>query len=293
MMTYLDILHDTWTPIAIIKDIRGASGLMWVNQRLYIVSDNSHVLYEYQHLHNRQLRKISLNPHGTLEEHLDKAIKPDFEACCHVDEKVFILGSGSAEGRFEMVVLDHEFNFLHRASLRHLYDDMMACGAIDPSDFNIEGIVVRSNKAWFFNRGNGPNQRNGIFVVENWWTDSFKVLDYRPIILPDIEGYATTFSDAALIDDTILFLATAEKTNSVYDDGEIVGSGFGVLHLKSLEVERFEVLTKRYKLEGLAIESYSDENIHLILCDDADNLGDGTNIFSLRLERKYQNIWNL
>src|SRR5699024_1588850 len=133
-----------------------------------------------------------------------------------------------------------------------IFRKMMEVSGIGEEDFNVEGVILKKSKAYFFNRGNGPNRKNGIIVVEDWPKTSFTVTDYHPLPLPEKDGFPFGFSDAVLIEDKICFLATVEKAASVYDDGEIAGSSFGILEVDTFALTDFHLLTEDYKLEGIS-----------------------------------------
>lgn len=276
------IQQINFSKIQTISPLSGGSGLVYKNDVLYIVSDDSDILYAYD-LRKNHLNKISLRKSGAVQEVIEKSEKSDFEAIGFTKDHYYILGSGSAENRFEMAVLDSDFNFQKRISIEALYRKMMETSEVKEEDFNIEGVVLKDSTACFFNRGNGPNQKNGIFIVENWLGEDFKPVDFIPIELPEVQGFPYTFSDAVLIDKFICFLATNEKTTSVYDDGEILGSAFGILDRESFELIDFQILTTDYKLEGIALCHQDENSVKFYLCDDADDGVTETHLFELEV----------
>lgn len=266
-----------------VRGVTGGSGLIYHKDRLYILSDDSDFLFGYN-LHGNQLEKVSLKGSGAPGQVMKKHLKPDFEAIAATPERYFIFGSGSAENRFDMVELDTDLRFISRGSLSALYQNMMRKTGINVHNFNIEGVIVNGHDAYFFNRGNGPQKQNGIIIVKNWRDTTYQIEKFIPIDLPAKEGSAFTFADAILLEDSIYFLATAEKTTSVYDDGEILGSALGVLALNSLELTDFHLLTEDYKLEGITFQYRQDGRLHFLVSEDADNSEGGTRLFQLSLE---------
>jgi hypothetical protein len=59
----------------------------------------------------------------------------------------------------------------------------------------------------------GKNLTNDFTILSNIQTAKIKV--------------RSSFTDAILVDNSIYFLATAEDTESTYDDGEVLGSLIG------------------------------------------------------------------
>ncbi|HRP45352.1 MAG TPA: hypothetical protein PLU27_11340 [Ginsengibacter sp.] len=277
--------NPEFRPLQTVRGVTGGSGLVYHEKKLYILSDDSDFLFGYN-LHGNQLEKVSLKDSGTPGQVMKKHLKPDFEAIAATPDRYFIFGSGSAENRFDMVELDADLKFISRSSLSALYRNIMHQTGINEQNFNIEGVIVKGPDAYFFNRGNGPQKQNGIIIVKNWRGTSYQIEKFIPIDLPTRDGFAFTFSDAILLEDSIYFLATAEKTTSVYDDGEILGSALGVLALRSLEMTDFHFLTKDYKLEGITFQYKQAGRLHFLISEDADNSEGGTTLFQLSLEAR-------
>lgn len=275
------ILHPTVT----IKEVGSGSGLILDGDHCYIVSDSSNVLYQCNLEKRIVKRKISLHMDGKIEENLSKPQKPDFEACCSYDGHHYIIGSGSTENRMEMAILNQDFVLIERKSLAPLYHKMMLATGIGIEDFNIEAAVVYSeSKALFFNRGNGPNRKNGIITTAHWYKDHSKVTGYLPMQLPTINGFDSTFSDAVLTDDAIYFLATAEDTRSVYEDGAVAGSAIGRFDAKTLQMTDFVVISNDYKLEGIALQASTRDTVTFLVCEDGDDTPAGTKLFNLEMQ---------
>lgn len=271
--------------VSTIKGVSGGSGLIYKNNTLHIVSDDSDILYHYR-LGDETLHKTILNTSGIEKEVIAKSEKSDFEAVSYWNNNYYIFGSGSATNRFDCVKLNAQFEFTARFSIENLFREMMRFANIAPEDFNIEGVILQDNVALFFNRGNGPAQKNGIILVENWLSDDFKVLGFHPVALPEIDGFPFTFSDAIYFDARIYFIATVEKTTSVYDDGEILGAAFGIMNADTFALLDFQIVTKTYKLEGLALDVVEKNTLRFWLCDDADNGITETHIFQLEIQKQ-------
>ena len=72
--------------------IGSASGILYHNDLLYVISDNSTYLYEYN-IPNEKLNKIPLVDYP--QQNIPKKDKPDFESISFLENKLYILGSGS------------------------------------------------------------------------------------------------------------------------------------------------------------------------------------------------------
>ena len=259
-----------------------ASGLLYSNNILLAIGDNSSFLYEYNFT-NKQLQK-----HPILEnasENIIKKLKPDFEAITQFENNIYIFGSGSTENRNIMVQLDAITKKpIATNDLSALYQTMQNFGEIKPDDFNLEGAIYDGTNWYLFNRGNGKKSKNAIFTIGgNNLTDDFSVI-YNKIKLPKIKGIETTFTDAVWVNNKIYFLATAEDTQSTYDDGEVVGSIIGSINPETMKVEFTKKITKTAKLEGITVYEKSTTSITFLLCEDNDTEVQESNFYLCKIE---------
>lgn len=261
-----------------------ASGLLFNNNSVLAIGNNTSFLYEY-HLKTKQLQKHPLLENAS--ETIAKKDKPDFESITQFENNIYIFGSGSTEKRNIMVQIDATTKKkIAQIDLSNLYATMQSFASIKPENFNIEGLIYNGTDWFFFNRGNGKNSKNSIFTVSGAnLTDEFTVL-YNPYKLPKIKGVETSFTDAVLVDNTIYFLATAEDTVSTYDDGEVLGSLIGSIDVTSMKIKSTKKITDSAKLEGLTIYEKSDKEITFFLCEDNDTDEQESNIYKLSLKLK-------
>lgn len=259
-----------------------ASGLLYSNNILLAIGDNSSFLYEYNFT-NKQLQK-----HPILEnasENIIKKLKPDFEAITQFENNIYIFGSGSTQNRNIMVQLDARTKKpIATNDLSALYQTMQNFGEIKPDDFNLEGAIYDGTNWYLFNRGNGKNSKNAIFTIGgNNLTNDFSVI-YNKIKLPKIKGIETTFTDAVWVNNKIYFLATAEDTQSTYDDGEVVGSIIGSINPETMKVEFTKRITKTAKLEGITVYEKLASSITFLLCEDNDTDVQESNFYLCKIE---------
>ena len=104
--------------------------------------------------------------------------------------------------------------------------------------------------------------------------------------LPKIKSVRSSFTDAVLVEDKIYFLATAEDTQSTYDDGEVLGSFVGRIDLKTMKIDFTQKITSTNKFEGLTFYKKSNDKIEFLLCEDNDTELLETKIFKLSLPAK-------
>ena len=261
-----------------------ASGLVFNHGSVYLISDNSTFLYEYQ-IDSTQLNTIQLTENAA--DNIVKKLKPDFEAIAFNDSYYFLFGSGSTEKRNQMIQVDAKTKEVIKTfDLSFLYSTMQSFAQMEADDFNIEGVIYNQETWYFFNRGNGKNARNVVFTVTGAnLEDDFRILinEYK---LPKIKGVRASFTDAIILDDTIYFLATAEKTESTYNDGEVVGSLIGSMNAETMKIKSTKKITDTQKFEGLTFYKRNKTEIEFLLCEDNDTEALESGIYKLMIELK-------
>ena len=264
--------------------IGSASGLIYKDNSLLIIGDNSGFLYEYK-MDSKDLKRHPLleNP----KENTLKKDKADFEAITHFGDSLYIFGSGSTEKRNKMIqVNSSDKKIIATNNLADLYAVMQNFGAIKPEDFNLEGAIYTGESWFLLNRGNGISNKNQLFTIEGKnLTNDFTILS-NAYKLPKIKGVRSSFTDAILVDDSIYFLATAEDTQSTYDDGEVLGSLIGRINLKTMKIDFTQKISSIHKFEGLTLYRNSKEKIEFLLCEDKDTEVLETEIYKLTLDKK-------
>lgn len=265
--------------------IGSASGLLYKDNTLLVIGDNSGFLYEYS-IDSKDLKR-----HALLEnpmENTPKKDKSDFEAITQHGDSVYVFGSGSSENRNKMIQIDSKNKtILERTDLTDLYSVMQSFGEIKPTDFNIEGAIYNGESLFLFNRGNGKSKKNVVFTIQGKnLMNEFNILsnDYK---LPKIKGVRSSFTDAILVDNKIYFLATAEDTNSTYNDGEILGSFIGCIDTKTMKIDFTKKISDSHKFEGITLYSKDNNKIEFLLCEDNDTAELKSNIYKLKLSTQY------
>jgi len=266
--------------------IGSASGLLFKNDSLFIISDNSKALYEYSMTDKKLDAHLLIENAELPQDNIPKKLKPDFESITSYGEDVCVFGSGSTENRNKMI----QFNTYNKKTVKtldlgDLYLSMQYFANIKPEDFNIEGAIFTGEVWYFFQRGNGKNGQNGVFTVsgENL-ENEFSIL-YNSYKLPKIKGVQTTFTDAILVEDTLYFLATAEDSNSTYSDGEVLGSIIGSIKTDSMKLKLKQTITNEHKFEGLTLFKSSKDSLEFLLCEDKDTDVQQSAIYKLTLSK--------
>ena len=261
--------------------IGSASGLIYKDNSLFIISDNSSFLYEYNILEN-QLSKIKLLENS--QENIRKKDKFDFESITLKENKIHILSSGSTSKREKRITYNLETAAIAEKSLSKLYQNLKQTASISDEELNIEGAIFYNESWLLFQRGNGVNSKNGIFKTKSLKTEFHTA--FVPIQLPKINHIETSFTDAILADEKIYFLAAAENTTSTYDDGEIFGSIFGRMNSETFEIEFTQKISDAHKFEGLTFYKKTETEIQFFICEDNDSDVLETNIFKITLNKE-------
>ena len=262
--------------------IGSASGLIYRENSLFIISDNSSFLYEY-HVQENQLSRIQLFEKG--QENIPKKDKFDFESIALKGNELHILSSGSTSKREKRIIYNLETTAIAEKDLSKLYQSLKETTSISDEELNIEGVIFSNEKWYLFQRGNGANSRNGVFKTKSLEIES--LTEFIEVSLPKIKHVETSFTDAILVEDKIYFLATAEDTISTYDDGEILGSLIGRMNSETLEIEFIQKISVDHKFEGLTLYKKTATEIAFLICQDNDSDVLETNIYKLTLDLKH------
>jgi hypothetical protein len=255
--------------------IGSASGLLYHNDLLYIVSDNSSYLYEYK-IESNELNKIALVEDPA--ENILKKDKPDFESITFERNKLYLFGSGSTKQRASLKTYHLSKKNIKEKDLSELYTKLKSQFQIEDDELNIEGVFNFNKTFYLFQRGNAKNASNGIFIVNK---DKEIEIQFKKIELPKINNIQASFTDAILVEETIYFLASVENTTSTYEDGEILGTFFGKMKLDTLSVEETILITNEHKFEGITLFKETEKQLEFLLCEDNDTDLLESNIYKL------------
>jgi len=262
-----------------IKGIGSASGLIYYQNVLFIISDNSTFLYQYV-IDKKLVLKFPLveNP----QENIPKKNKLDLEALTHFGNQLFIFGSGSTTQRNTMFSLNLENDTLQKNDLSALYEFLRKLAVLNEDELNIEGAICVNKTMLLFQRGNGKNNKNGIFIIPD---NASLSKHFVALQLPKIKNVEATFTDAILVDNFIYFLATAEDTVSTYEDGEVLGSLVGKMKSDTFEIIETQLISNTQKFEGITVYENNETEIHFLLCEDNDTEILASKIYKLTLKK--------
>lgn len=267
--------------------IGSASGLFFNGSSLFLISDNSHMLYEYK-LADKKLERIAIAPqnHTGPLENVVKKDKADYEALTAMGDNLYLFGSGSTEKRNTILHIDSQSKKVYPPiDATDLYLAMQSFSEIDSDNFNIEAAVNNGSTWYLFNRGNGPKGQNGVFTLDGDINETSFQIIYNDVILPHIDGAPAGFTDAVLVDGRLYFIAAAEKSESTYHDGEVAGTLIGRIDPESMEIEFTEVISQKNKFEGITLYKNTTNTIEFLLCEDTDSEVAESDIYKLTLSK--------
>ena len=262
-----------------IKGISAASGLVYSQNVLFVISDSSSFLYQYD-IDKKLLLKFPLVKDA--KENIEKAEKPDLESITQYGNQLIMLGSGSTSKRNTMFSLDLGSDALQSQDLSTLYQKLKDVGSFSDDQLNIEGAIYAHQTMLLFQRGNSKNSQNGIFIIPNHQEDGIR---FVPISLPTLDDIETTFTDAILVGDKIYFLACAENTESTYEDGEVLGTILGIMHAPTFEIIDVQLLSEHQKFEGITLYKNNEKEIQFLLCEDNDSEILKSDIYKLTIKK--------
>lgn len=259
-----------------IQGVGAASGLIYCDGKLYIISDNSNYLYTYSI--DQQALNRTLLIDRSINADVPKKRKADLEAITVTDSVLYLVGSGSSPKRNTLLQYHLGTGKTTTVNLRRVYQSLRNLYSIAKEDFNIEGALFINDELWLFNRGNGPSQQNGIFVLSK---ATFSPKAFHKVPLPSLENVPLGFTDAILVDDKIYFTAAAEDGGSSYHDGGIRGTVVGCLNPETMQTEYTETISKTHKFEGITVFKKTASHIEFLLCEDPDNGSNSSTIYRL------------
>ncbi|WP_282787462.1 DUF6929 family protein [Flavobacterium croceum] len=259
-----------------IYGLGSASGIIYQNENLYLISDNSTYLFEY-HTPSLTLEKISITKNAS--QNIVKNQKPDYEALTLYNNKLYLYGSGSTKNRTIRTQYNLANKKIKEKKLDKLYQKLKHKAKISDDAFNIEGVIMLENKILFFQRGNKGSHLNGIFV----YNKTSKQVDYFPVFITKEQNIEATFTDAILVENTIYFLAAAENSSSTYLDGEILGTWFGSMDLDTFQINQILKISNNQKFEGITLYKNLPNQKEFLLCEDNDTEKLESTIYKLTL----------
>lgn len=276
--------------------ISAASGLIKVQNRYYLVSDNASSLFSFTEgestLSSYKLMEIVYSDNDKK-----KIEKADFESLTHLTVEQWppygaIVTWPSASNTKRMKAVTVPFTADGKLDKPIVSDISPLAHRLLPhaKDLNMEGLLVMGKKVHIFQRGNYKDSKNGIAEIPfpdfiqglktGEWTGK---IGFESVKLGSLGGVKLGFSDAVYTPYGLLVLATAEDTSASVGDGQIMGTVLArVIGKKSEILGKFE---PRNKLEGISIQETTD-GLEVFVVEDADSTEKPSQLFKTRIPKE-------
>lgn len=280
--------------------LSAASGLVRIDDVLYVVADDEHHLGVFRREGPGTLLKL-IDGELPTEAKTRKKAKPDFEALVRLPAfkgyphgALLACGSGSKPNRRKGILIGLDARGrhaeVHGVDLGGLMDPLVA----EFGKINLEGMAVRQDELCVFQRGNKGHKRNAVIrfaldgalaALTSETSAPLAPLDCQDYDLGEIGGVPLTFTDgAALPDGALVFSAAAEDTGDSYADGACCGSAIGLINPDGT-LAWVAPFREAYKIEGLDARQ-QDDVLHLLLVTDADSIDIPAGLFAATVSRR-------
>lgn len=254
----------------LLSQIPSASGVEYLNEKFWIIGDDSPWLFELDKKLNLQNRYAIFSQNKLLNNILPKKDKPDFEAITSIvwdgDSALFIFGSGSkSPERDKGVLVKIKKNLKsNKYDLSKFYKLLRQKVKLSEDEFNIEAAVIYAENLILFNRGKNKIILLRVSDFKDYITginEKIKIKSFS-IDLPEINGVRAGFSGATadLKNKRIVFTASVENTSNWIDDGERMGSFIGLIDITKLHqhyVPKTEIIKENNEVLPIKVESIS------------------------------------
>ncbi len=272
--------------------LSAASGLVQVQSRCYVVSDDEHHLGQFKLGDDNPVKlKRMFASDLPMDPKKRKAAKPDLESLAllpamprYPHGTLLALGSGSRQERHIGLVmaLNSEGRLgkgddmvSQRLNLTQLYAPLHA----EFDDLNIEGCFVQGDVLHLVQRGNKGHPRSACISLYLPQILSWLLDDEDPPPLPSritpidlglIDGIPLTPTDgAALPNGNWLLSAAAENTADSVLDGPCVGSALAIVSPQG-KLLHLHPLQGAPKVEGICVQA-TGKQLTVLMVTDADD----------------------
>lgn len=261
--------------------VRAGSALVKHRGRLLLAQDDDYTLFWIDVTANSiDTQSVPLRRDNGV---MPKALKPDFEAAARLsDGRILVMGSGSAEPRRTVVLVDPETNDFTTHDAGRLYD--LVSDAVG-HEINLEGVLEVPHGLLLFHRGNSGDGNAVIRLAVNpEHPAAARVEEVTRWDLGTVPGeraqVALTFTDADVdAHGRHWYIAAAEDTPNAIDDGPVVGAAIGMIagdHAVWVPITEPDGSVSCRKYEGLVLDDDlsgawlvtdpDDESRHAELC---------------------------
>ena len=275
-------------------NIPSASGLEIIQDKIYVVGDDSPFLYVLDAVSLQLVDKIKLfDTNFFTSGRIPKALKPDLECLTTItlagQECLLAFGSGSAPTRNKCYTINLPAGAtkapkVKEYSLQHLYTQLQQDKNLMADDLlNIEAAATTpDNQLILLQRAalTGPNALIRFNTAEftQYLTGNQKqvpAFNTLAFDLPNIHNIDARFSGAYVYNNRLFFTASVENTTDAILDGEVLGSFVGWLQISDIKPNATTAIplhtalitdetgaTYKGKIESLAIQRQEATNVY-------------------------------
>lgn len=273
-------------------NLSSASGITTIQDKLVLVGDDLPWLVELNPNFSTGMYTQISGIDSVVDGRTPYQMKADYECMESFSDdgltKILILSSGSKKVyRDTAILLTYKDRYyIRRQNIRPLYEMIRSKAEMKDEEINIEGLAVSNEKVYLFQRGNisgnfiaGISRKEFLNYVNSGEME-ISDLNIYPFDLPEKDKVKSGFSGACMIpgQDSILFTASMENTQTVTGDGEIIGSYIGIIPLKDLPSGKYTAQLLTWgnksvvkKIEGICVRKKTGNEMDVITVSDNDN----------------------
>lgn len=284
----------------LLEQIPSASGIEFIDNKFWVVGDNSPWLFELNQDFFIQNKYPIFSLSEVKNDILPKNKKHDFEASTSIiwenDSALFVFGSGSKleqrnYGRliqFGLKPTVTEFDLLD------FYKLIKEEAKLDDEEFNLEAAAIIEDKLYLLNRGNNKviSMKTDNFIAFIQKDKEKLKIKVTNIDLPSIDGVQAGFSGASVdvLNGNLIFTASVENTSDWVKDGAVLGSYIGIIEIDKLQdhyIPQYSLLSKNgeaelLKVESIAVVSSENKTLNCVMVTDSD--GGSSELLKITIE---------
>ena len=285
--------------IQILKDYPSGSGLIYLNDKIYLIGDDAgYLLIVDTAFHAIDSIKLFKSEQRRIPKELKQDLESATIASVNRSQKILLVGSGSLSPyRNYGWLIDPSTKEKTEVDLKPFYTRIKKEG-IDA--LNIEGVTAIPGGIVLASRGNRSFPANYlIFTSNEFWNNSYSAS--IKIIKAGINADTASFSgisglEYSKLSDQLLLTVSTENTSSSTQDGAIGKSYLWIINNisakknmiavnpnKIIDLEELDVRFKGHKIESACILFENNKKMQLVLVSDDDN---GTSVlFKITLKK--------
>lgn len=276
--------------------VSSASGLVKKGDTFFVVADDDSAIFSFK-LQDTFVKAHPLsNKELPVDFSLRKKMKPDYEALAELTKKqwppngaLLAWPSGSTGQRKHAVVLPFENGGGFSKPISLPLKKLFAALEKSTQQINIEGLIINDQNLILFQRGNSADAKSGVFKIsfKDWLRSSVKKSgrkvkpSFTEINLGRLKDVKLTLADGISTPHGTIGIATAENTQSSYDDGAIMGSV--LVKINDDKATSIGGFASAVKLEGMAIGDIDENNATFFFVDDADNPVKASSLYKIEV----------